>query len=499
MRDFPFHRAWPRALGFLGGMLCNSCLLTAAPNLIVTTDIGGDPDDQQSMRRLMLYSNEFNILGLIASASGIFGQLKTPEVRPDLINDIIDDYGAVRNNLLNYSSNYPTVSHLKGIVKAGNPNRGLQFVGDDPNFDTAASEWIIDQVNAAKGKVYITIWGGATDVAQAFFRVRQRMTEAQEDAWVQKVIVYSVADQDSSTGSASTADYLRTNFPKLKIMIPAPAGTGWYTALFRGMYQNDSSGRGVTTRPLVDPAYVGLNNTAWLTSHVTTGHGALGANYPANVIQNTRTPNNTTGVKEGDTPSWFYFLPNGLSDPEEPTWGGWGGRFNLISNKYYTDGQDNHWSNVDDVPLQRKWTVARWRVAYQNDFQARMDRCLPNNVANQNPVAVLNGNSSKEVLQFNTTPGATLNLSAVGSSDPNAGQTDTLEYLWWIYKEPGTHTDALSISGSRTANASIAIPTDAAGTTFHVILEVKDQGAPQLTSYRRAVVNVSAPESTASH
>jgi hypothetical protein len=30
----------------------------AKPRLVVLTDIGGDPDDQQSLIRLMLYSNE---------------------------------------------------------------------------------------------------------------------------------------------------------------------------------------------------------------------------------------------------------------------------------------------------------------------------------------------------------------------------------------------------------------------------------------------------------
>ena len=45
----------------------------ARPRLLVLTDIGGDPDDMQSMRRLMLYSNEFRIEGLIASAAGTPG------------------------------------------------------------------------------------------------------------------------------------------------------------------------------------------------------------------------------------------------------------------------------------------------------------------------------------------------------------------------------------------------------------------------------------------
>ena len=46
------------------------------PRLLVLTDIGGDPDDQQSMIRLMTYANEFEIEGLIASAAGIPGELK---------------------------------------------------------------------------------------------------------------------------------------------------------------------------------------------------------------------------------------------------------------------------------------------------------------------------------------------------------------------------------------------------------------------------------------
>ena len=49
-----------------------ACLLTVSaataaeprPCLAVLTDIGGDPDDQQSMIRLMVYANEFEIEAL---------------------------------------------------------------------------------------------------------------------------------------------------------------------------------------------------------------------------------------------------------------------------------------------------------------------------------------------------------------------------------------------------------------------------------------------------
>ena len=36
----------------------------AKPRAIVLTDIGGDPDDEESMIRFLLYSNEFDIEGL---------------------------------------------------------------------------------------------------------------------------------------------------------------------------------------------------------------------------------------------------------------------------------------------------------------------------------------------------------------------------------------------------------------------------------------------------
>ena len=62
------------------------------PRLAILTDIGGDPDDQQSMIRLMVYSNEFEIEALIASASGTPGELKKAITRPDLILEIVDAY-----------------------------------------------------------------------------------------------------------------------------------------------------------------------------------------------------------------------------------------------------------------------------------------------------------------------------------------------------------------------------------------------------------------------
>src|SRR5688572_2151884 len=92
-------------------------MANAKPRWIVLTDIGGDPDDQQSMIRLMLYSNEFEIEGLIASASGIPGEIKEPVTRPELIREIVKAYGQVRDNLTKHAKGYPATEHLLSRIK----------------------------------------------------------------------------------------------------------------------------------------------------------------------------------------------------------------------------------------------------------------------------------------------------------------------------------------------------------------------------------------------
>ena len=469
------------SLTTLAAYLVLAAHLLAAPNLIVTTDIGGDPDDQQAMRRLMLYSNEFNILGLIASAAGTPANGIPPVVNPNLITDIISDYGTVRTNLLLHASGYPTTTYLAGVTKGGNPNRGTAYIG--ASFDTTGSNFIISQVDAATDIVNVSIWGGATDLAQSLYRVRANRTTTQVNTFLAKLRVYAIGDQDGNSLA-----WIKTNFPTLWLIEASPSTINSYDSLFRGMYQNDSLVYGGTATQLVETAVVPLNQQAWINTNIRTGHGALGAGYPI-TEQNPPSTRNTMGGKEGDTPSWFYFLPNGLGDPAQPSWGGWGGRLTLVSGSYYTDAgaQDDHWSGSTNSGVRRKWTQARWRKYYQQDFQARMDWCVSAfGSANHQPVAVLNGDTTKNVLTATAVPGATVSLSATGSSDPDSG--NTLSYKWWVYKEAGTYGGTVTVNNSTSAAANFTMPTGSTGASIHIILEVTDNGTPSLTAWRRLVV-----------
>ena len=75
------------------------------PRLIVISDIGNEPDDQMSLVRLLLYSNEIDIEALIASTS----TWQKNAVHPETMRALIRAYGVVRPNLLQHAAGWPTV------------------------------------------------------------------------------------------------------------------------------------------------------------------------------------------------------------------------------------------------------------------------------------------------------------------------------------------------------------------------------------------------------
>ena len=115
--------------------------------------------------------------------------------------------------------------------------------------------------------------------------------------------------------------------------------------------------------------------------------------------------------------------------------------------------------------------------------------------ANHNPVAVLNGDTTKRVLEIAAKPGETLELSAEGSRDPDG---DAVEVRWWIYREASNLRDAkdhhfppeMAMNASRGLTTRLTVPTVTKPATIHIILEVEDRGTPSLFAYRRAIVTI---------
>ncbi len=103
--------------------------------------------------------------------------------------------------------------------------------------------------------------------------------------------------------------------------------------------------------------------------------------------------------------------------------------------------------------------------------------------ANHPPVVVL-----EHAADLKVKPGATVKLSAQGTSDPDG---DKLSYCWWQYEEADTYNGIVDIRNVGEQDASFSIPCDAVkGETIHIICLVTDTGIPQLTRYQRVVVTI---------
>lgn len=428
------------------------------PRLIVLTDIGGgDPDDQQSLIRLMVHANEFDIEGLIASAPTLEA-LKATGTKPQLIREIVEAYGQVHEMLARHADGFPETARLRDVIKAGNSQHGRNVIGE--GHDTDGSRWIITCADRADSRrLNIAIWGGQTDLAQALWRVHHDRGEEGLKAFASQVRVYDVGDQDR------LADWIQSEFPGLfYILARVPAGRDRREATYRGLYLGGDES---------------LVSRDWMETHIRQNHGPLGALYPP---QTWTAPNPHSAIKEGDTPSWFFFLPLGLNDPDHPEWGGWGGRFEPDRDRLFRGATDK----VGDVHDARA-TVWRWRVAFQNEFAARMDWCVqPPTAANHPPRPVLNGQPGREILHLTATPGSVVELSSVGSTDPDG---DSVRPRWWFYPEASSYRASVEIAGRDTPQAKVSIPADADQKSLHIILELQDTGTPPLTRYRRAVIH----------
>jgi len=474
-----------------------ACLLTETsrpagfeghrPRLIVISDIGNEPDDQMSLTRLLLYSNELDIEALIAATS----TWQKNVIHPETMRTLIAAYGQVRPNLELHATGWPTADELNNRVYSGQPGYGLAATGPDKTSEGAQA--IIQAADHEDQRpVWITLWGGANTLAQALIHVRATRSPQQVDEFVAKLRVSSISDQDDA------GPWIRKEFPKLFYIVQPSTATGgeYYYATWTGIsgdaYYRNCAG-----------ADSSLVTNEWLDRNIRS-KGPLGKLYPRFLF-----------IMEGDTPSYLDLIDNGLDAYVRPDWGGWGGRY-IFRQPYgethpiWTQGGDlfSRVTSQDEVTgidklqhISDQATIWRWREAYQNDFAARMDWTVNDyKHANHNPVLEVNGNRGTAPIYVDVKVGQPLTLDASGSYDPD-GQR--IQYHWFHYREAGSTEASLadiSISGSDTAKAVVTATATcrpgwlklgtacASEGVAHIILAATDDGSPKLTSYRRIVV-----------
>jgi hypothetical protein len=460
-------------LAFLGLFILPAFLKANEPaqktRVLILTDIENEPDDAQSLVRFLLYANQFDVEGIVATTS-CWQRNQTAEWR---IHEIVDAYGKVRDNLEKHETGFPTRSFLKEKIKKGYPDFGMAAVGEGK--DSEGSDLIIEVVDKDDPRpVWIPVWGGANCLAQALWKVQQTRSEEEVKKFVAKIRVYTISDQDNS------GPWMRNAFKDLFYIVSPGFGENGGNSYHYSTWIGISGERHYNFASGADKYSI---DNEWVDEHIQNGHGPLGEQYP-----------DIAYIMEGDSPSFMYLINNGLGSPEHPNWGSWGGRYELYqppTRIFFHESKEREiWTDTDDwvevdgtIYIDRRATIWRWREHYQNDFAARMDWCMKDfEQANHPPVAKLTHANT-----INAKPGETIELNASSSTDPDG---DKLSYNWMHYREAGTHPAWVNVDEPNLAKTSVTLPKVTEPATVHFVVAVTDNGKPALTRYQRVIISV---------
>jgi len=427
------------ALLFAVGAL--HCFSAERLRVIVETDAGGDPDDEQSLVRFLFYANEWDIEGIIANRPvARSGENKNTErTGPGIVRRLVNAYGDCYPKLVQHDARYPKPELLLARSVAG-----YAAVDDGVKL-------IINAIDSLDPRpVWFMNWGTDDGAAPSYL----------------KRALDQILRERGSAGYAKFKQRLRLSsadkFGEHTWSI-APPFPIWVD----------------TFRPELDRKrwyhrFSTLTAKAGgfdLLRDVLTNHGPLGALYPTNT---------THWQKEGDTMTFLYLVPAGMNDPGQPTWGSWAGRYGLMTN----GGKNYFWANQRDVwngTTNRDNTLARWAAHLQNDFRARLDWGVKGFAhANHPPSVRLSGATTRQVRAGDEV------VLAADASDPDS---DKLTFEWFHYPEPGTYQGELRLQTTG-AHCTLMAPQVTTNETIHIILTVTDNGEPPLTRYARAIVDV---------
>ena len=440
---------------------------TLKPRLVVCTDIAPadvEPDDMESMVRLMAYADLFEVEALITSVG--WNCDPYPKEWAEYLQRVIEAYRKDVPKLMKRSGQttflpiseeeksqfigyWPSADYIKSRAVMGSERGGIKVIGE--GNDSPGSELLIRLADEDDPRpIYVAAWGGANTLAQAIWRVKQTRSAEELKRFVRKFRLYTITDQDMQFNmrmdrAYSSHMWLRKEF-KDDLQFIWDEGT-WQ-----------------------EQCDLGKRNWQLHKDHIQ-GKGNLGKEYP----------DYKWGV-EGDTPSFLYVMPNGLNDPEDPHQTGWAG---YHERGLCADSLTTAWTSWQEPVL--SISVGYKRRFYPDeisDFMARM-QWADEGRGNHNPQVVINGSEGLQSFSIEAKAGDTIRLDASKTMDPNG---DKLSFLWW--QQPEIGKTKVAIAQPEESVITIQIPAETCKETIHIICEVHDDGPFHLVSYRRIQVHI---------
>ena len=467
--------------------------------LLITQD--GEVDDMNSLIHTLLYANDFDLEGIVQSSSKLHysGDGTAESYRwmgTDWMGDFLDAYAEVWPNLVVHDPDYPSPDALREITVVGN----IALEADTSEV-TEGSELIKARILADDPRpLYIVIGGGANTVARALMSIEEEYKDT--DNWdelhahiSENVILTAWGMQDSCY-----MDYIQPNWPAIR-MIDISGSTVAYGYRWATLDELSEESVEKMSGPWMVEHLV-QNHGALMDKYVTWGDGTYleGEDDPDQYGVNEELLNNDSiwvghayqrydFLSEGDSPAWFFLIPNGLRSLEDLSYGGWGGRYVLKGSK-----------NIPGVRLYQAAKgndrgVSGWIAAIQSDFAMRADWCVTPNYEDANHLPIV---TVEEGIDLTATAGETITLHA-SAQDPDG---DPVTFRWYHYPYGDTYEEGkdedknpvameVTASGDHGGTAMFTIPEDAKpGDTVHVILEGVDGGGTNPIAYQRVIITV---------
>ena len=474
------------------------------PRIIVTTD--GEADDMNSMRHLLLYADEFDIVGLIYSASQHHwqgdGEHKLSEITEDYlckglgydeepgellecrpqeegwIEKEIEQYREDYVNLVQNDPDYPTADELLATVKIGN----WLFEGD-VREETEGSNLIKDAIlDDVDQKLFLQSWGGFNTVARALLSIYEEYGDTDQWDEIYTKVCNKVVIQNKEQDTAYK-NYIADIYPDLVCLGGAGNQFGYYTSV-KG-----------------EESYIKYFQADWLKENIKFNHGALMSAYGllgdgTYYVGETAPAQYGTDMSlvgdeyseydwlgEGDSICWVVLLDRGLRGLETMNLGTWGGRLTING---VEENRNNDYKELDpNTGKLSGYSGRRFNPVLMEDWAAKADWAVSSyEDANHAPVV------EAENLDLTAAAGETVSMAATVSDPDN----DEVDQTWWVYTwecEYDGDKDALDLDSSSDGAATFTLPSDAAaGDYFVVMLEVKDQADAPMTRFAQFVITV---------
>lgn len=302
--------------------------------LIIASDIGvGDKDDTQSMIHFLLYSDMFDLEGII---------ITRPKGHVSELKKVLRAYRKDYKRLSFHSADYPKYRKLKKLIRIG-ASRGGRTPSQGYYHSTPGSRLIIKRAMKKEPRpLYVVSWGSATDIAQAIH---------DKPKIKKKILFFSIGGLENGYNVAkdpSPYRYLRSpQNHDLRWIDTDGTARGIY---LWGLRSNQKYGNVGFVKKVIKPA----GNLGKLFYRISA---------PINV--------NKYGIKMGDTASILFLMNGDFNNVKKQSWGG---QYCRVHRNYFSDCRNPSLKigNYDGAK-----TIGIHRVDILKDFEKRLKRLRP--------------------------------------------------------------------------------------------------------------------------